>query len=212
MAVCSPLVCGESEIAVADTPAQCWSEQTWEDARSICTGSGARLCTVEELEADEAQGTGCNFDSQFVWTADDISCEPNQHVTVQVCDRQPNAEPPILCSDGYAASAIPPKCTDDSGSGAVRCCADTAVGTPCGFQVAENLCQMPGVSVTVGEEVDTLTNAPTGKGQRSFRRPMPDPGSMVRFRTDLVALALDFHQSSMYSTKFSSLKLHGHVG
>ena len=28
----------------------------WEEARSICTGAGARLCTVEELEADETAG------------------------------------------------------------------------------------------------------------------------------------------------------------
>ena len=36
----------------------CSAGESWEEARAICTGAGARLCTVEELEADETAGTG----------------------------------------------------------------------------------------------------------------------------------------------------------
>ena len=54
------------------------SSESWEEGRALCIGAGARLCTVEELMADEAQGTGCGFDSAFVWTSDDVGCVANQ--------------------------------------------------------------------------------------------------------------------------------------
>jgi hypothetical protein len=99
------MVCGESEIGVDGTDPQCWPDETWAEGRALCIGAGARLCTVEELQADEAQGTGCNFDSRMVWTSDDIGCEPFQHVTIQACQNGGRNGTP-LCRDGYAASAV----------------------------------------------------------------------------------------------------------
>lgn len=52
------LVCGETEITVAGDEPACFPGETWEQARSICTGAGARLCTVEELECARAQPPG----------------------------------------------------------------------------------------------------------------------------------------------------------
>ena len=102
--------------------------------------AGARLCTVEEVEADETRGTGatlpllhryglcsvlspavpqpgCAFDSVPVWTADDVGCTEGQHVTVIGGLQYGNGE-----------SAT---CAGDQEIAAVRCCADVTVGTPC---------------------------------------------------------------------------------
>lgn len=54
------LVCGETDLTVEGDPPACFPAETWEEARSICTGVGARLCTVEELEADETAGKNRN--------------------------------------------------------------------------------------------------------------------------------------------------------
>jgi hypothetical protein len=33
----------------------------------VCQEGGARLCTAEELQNDEARGAGCNYDGALVW-------------------------------------------------------------------------------------------------------------------------------------------------
>ena len=33
----------------------------------MCQEGGARLCTAEELQNDEARGAGCNYDGAIVW-------------------------------------------------------------------------------------------------------------------------------------------------
>lgn len=114
-------VCGESDIlgstvAGAD-PSGCNAEATFETARDICLGAGARLCTVEELEADETAGTGCGFDNSLSWSIDDVGCPSGSHVTV-IGRSTANADQTSACA------------TDDS-TAAVRCCADVEVTTPC---------------------------------------------------------------------------------
>jgi hypothetical protein len=179
------MVCGESDIAVEGTPAQCWPDTGWAEARALCISAGARLCTVEELMADEAQGTGCGFDHEFAWTSDDVGCEPHQHVAIQACDNSgvAAADQPANCRAGYSHSAVPPNCMDgETGTAATRCCADVRIGEPCGEDVAENLCQMPHVSVTVGTEVDTLTDMPVRSGSvrdGGFRQPVANPDMIV---------------------------------
>ena len=87
-------------------------------AERTCIGGGARLCTVEEVEADETRGTGCQHDNAMIWTVDDIGCADGQHVVVV----------------GSTANARrEAECRDDAGNEdeAVRCCADAEVGTAC---------------------------------------------------------------------------------
>lgn len=50
-------------------------------ALSICSHVGARLCTVEEIKANEAKGTGCSHDGATVWTSDQM-CRGG-HATVR---------------------------------------------------------------------------------------------------------------------------------
>ena len=34
-----------------------------------CAGVSARLCTLDELIADETAGTGCGYDLQYTWSS-----------------------------------------------------------------------------------------------------------------------------------------------
>ena len=51
----STSVCGESDLGLGG----CSGALRWSEARAFCEDAGARLCTVAELAADEARGTGC---------------------------------------------------------------------------------------------------------------------------------------------------------
>ena len=83
-------ICGESNIgnwALLDDPPngfqrQCFNALQWSAAKDVCVGSGARLCTVEEIHADETRGTGCNGDLRMVWSLDDVGCDSEEHVQV----------------------------------------------------------------------------------------------------------------------------------
>eukprot|EP01051_Picozoa_sp_SAG22_P000600 SAG22_NODE_17_length_32684_cov_34.234095_13_plen_105_part_00 len=63
-------VCGESDAGLGeDYTVNCFPAATWPEARAICDGTGARLCTVEELQGDVTAGTGCNMVGQTFFTA-----------------------------------------------------------------------------------------------------------------------------------------------
>eukprot|EP01051_Picozoa_sp_SAG22_P000598 SAG22_NODE_17_length_32684_cov_34.234095_11_plen_281_part_00 len=82
-----------------------------------------------------------------------------------------------LASDARCtAKGAGASCVDDTTPSAVRCCADVVVvqGSDCDEVVAENLCALPGVTVTLGGEVETATNRPTtysgsGRAGQGFR-------------------------------------------
>jgi hypothetical protein len=59
----SPFVCGESKLA-----GSCSGLVKWLDAQAFCAGAGARLCTLAELQADEARGSSCAANKALVWT------------------------------------------------------------------------------------------------------------------------------------------------
>ena len=60
----------ESVEAVADSPTSCSGRRLHRDARRFCRRQGARICTVAELRADAAKGSGCSLDGTRVWTND----------------------------------------------------------------------------------------------------------------------------------------------
>ena len=41
----------------------------WSHASSICLAIGARLCTADELQAEETRGSGCAHDREFIWSS-----------------------------------------------------------------------------------------------------------------------------------------------
>ena len=56
----------------------------WGAALQICQDVGARLCTVEELLAENTRNTGCNHDCQMVWSSQThTTCGADHHVAAQ---------------------------------------------------------------------------------------------------------------------------------
>jgi hypothetical protein len=65
----SASVCAETdELLVGTGERVCIRDVSYHEASQTCMGAGARLCSLEELLANEAYGTGCDFDHERVWT------------------------------------------------------------------------------------------------------------------------------------------------
>jgi len=47
----------------------CFHKENFVGAKSVCAANGARLCTTEELISDCTKGTGCNHDSDMLWSS-----------------------------------------------------------------------------------------------------------------------------------------------
>lgn len=47
----------------------CHKEKDFATAESICVANNGRLCTKEELNNNCAAGTGCNFNTEFIWSS-----------------------------------------------------------------------------------------------------------------------------------------------
>lgn len=47
----------------------CYGEETYESATNICASVNARLCTREEIQNDCTRLSGCEFDSQMIWSS-----------------------------------------------------------------------------------------------------------------------------------------------
>ena len=86
------------------------------DARALCAGAGARLCTRAELEANEAAGTGCGLDGKRVWSS--TACE---------VDTGEEGDGYFAVAGSTRAGMLPARCTRATATSvAVRCCADVA--------------------------------------------------------------------------------------
>jgi len=94
-------VCGESDLNLGG----CSGDLTWSEARAFCEGSGARLCSALELQADEIRGTGCQYDKQQVWT-------------------RSNCDGGFLLAFGATSGGSGTECAADSSTHPARCCAD----------------------------------------------------------------------------------------
>ncbi len=96
-----------SESVCGATPATCQASATWAQAKALCDDQGMRLCTVDELEADEANGSGCGFDDERVWSAS--ACGAAGYYTAAGATSAAQTHP-TECSDAATTTA------------AVRCC------------------------------------------------------------------------------------------
>ena len=101
----SPLVCGGS-----GSPSRSCGLVTFDQAVAGCAEVMSRLCTLAELQRDEARGTGCGFDGEFVWSADRRDCPIGEFVAVS----------------GASQFTKPPRCTRVGELVGLRCCADVA--------------------------------------------------------------------------------------
>merc|ERR1712048_956764 len=79
-------VWAESQLlSVGDGDEGCVHDATYEEAVMTCTGDGARLCTMEEMQGMCTAGTGCGHDSDMVWVSEGTgtaqpSIEPSSSV------------------------------------------------------------------------------------------------------------------------------------
>ena len=93
-------VCGNSQL-----DGSCSGAITWREAVSLCEDGGARLCSVAELQANEARSTGCGIDRDLLWTSD-------------ACDGGYN----LAYGASFGGSDTP--CVSGAEANKVRCCAD----------------------------------------------------------------------------------------
>jgi hypothetical protein len=147
----SPLVCGRSR---DDELRWICGEGNLEFALQSCSAVGARLCSAEELAADEAAGVDCGFDNRRVWssskTMGTLECSGNTSVT--------------LAGRSSFSDSYPPQCSQIfNDTAAVRCCADTAPGCRGGTtEACEYTCD-PGYT-HMGEHVCQVSGSFSGGG------------------------------------------------
>ena len=100
-------VCGETDLGLGG----CSGTLSWGDAKTLCQGAGARLCTADELLDDEAAQTGCNYDGRLIWSS--TSCGAGSYEAAY---------------GGSLSGITTTICTDASSTSTTyaRCCADTA--------------------------------------------------------------------------------------
>mmetsp|Transcript_21581 Transcript_21581/g.25520 ORF Transcript_21581/g.25520 Transcript_21581/m.25520 type:complete len:305 (+) Transcript_21581:72-986(+) len=98
-------VCGESDWGLGG----CSDEITYDNAELFCTSVGARLCTLSELQADEAKATGCNYDYELVWSSD--SCGTDQYYVEYGSTLQGSAS---SCESKSTSSGIYARCCADA--------------------------------------------------------------------------------------------------
>jgi len=69
------------------TPEPCSGNVTWQEALDLCCRQPGdyRLCTKEELDADVAEATGCDYDKFLVWTRRSSSTYFQTHGRRSVC-------------------------------------------------------------------------------------------------------------------------------
>jgi hypothetical protein len=106
-------VCGESDLNLGG----CSSDVTQSEARAFCESAGARMCTADELLADETRGTGCKHDNKMIWSS--TTCDGGYSV--------------VTGSSTRINEKRTPRCEDPESSYKLkaRCCADTdAVPVP----------------------------------------------------------------------------------
>jgi hypothetical protein len=88
---------------------------TWHEAHQLCTLRGARMCSVDELQANVAKTTGCDREQQRVWS--DTACGCGSVYT----------QGGAFSTEDVTAN--PRVCSSVNQKMAVVCCADEPVAT-----------------------------------------------------------------------------------
>eukprot|EP00615_Pteridomonas_danica_P019331 CAMPEP_0114387328 /NCGR_PEP_ID=MMETSP0102-20121206/7186_1 /TAXON_ID=38822 ORGANISM="Pteridomonas danica, Strain PT" /NCGR_SAMPLE_ID=MMETSP0102 /ASSEMBLY_ACC=CAM_ASM_000212 /LENGTH=1469 /DNA_ID=CAMNT_0001544393 /DNA_START=38 /DNA_END=4443 /DNA_ORIENTATION=+ len=107
----STSVCGES-----DVNGECSGDVNWDDARDFCQSAGARLCTLSEILDDDVRDTGCNYNTELIWSS--TSCYDG----VGMLDGYYTAYGST--SSGYDADTTKCMSRNIANSTYTRCCAD----------------------------------------------------------------------------------------
>eukprot|EP01052_Picozoa_sp_SAG31_P047104 SAG31_NODE_9284_length_1304_cov_1.387552_2_plen_225_part_01 len=103
----SDQVCGESDHGFDTGSTLCFggnidggldtATDGWFHAQTICFGMGARLCTSEELLADETRGSGCQHDLEMTWTS--VECTDGHIIAVGASNQAQGRVDDGSCTD-----------------------------------------------------------------------------------------------------------------
>jgi hypothetical protein len=106
-----PSTCAASKF---NKDTECEKMANGEEAADECNALGARLCSLEEVQAGATKSTGCGFDNKLIWTADGCGTDKIKYRMVFA------GNPKKSYTLGGA------QCSEDLGGAniALRCCAD----------------------------------------------------------------------------------------
>ena len=112
-------VCAESDNGLgADGATQCTKEAPFQQAQAVCYEAGSRLCTVAEVLGGSTTNTGCNLNSELIWTSSPCASGAGGKASAYGCD--PATTRCIRLRSGGDEVCQ----TDLSVMLGVRCCAD----------------------------------------------------------------------------------------
>ncbi len=108
---------------------ECNPKMLLTEATEYCESRGGRLCTTEEVYKDCTVGTGCNYDTEQIWTS---STEIYVQSMVTACGRSDyvNGYEVSKHTDGCGAEHEKLVIPDIDNKAAVRCCSDVDLGDP----------------------------------------------------------------------------------
>lgn len=113
-------ICGESEVLET-----CHRDVTHATAGQVCASVGARLCTADELGGDAARDTGCQLDTQYIWTSTACTDSAQEPGSIVRMGRAIGGDEPEL------AVQFAPYCAPHAtGTAAVRCCSEDPTQPP----------------------------------------------------------------------------------
>mmetsp|Transcript_8544 Transcript_8544/g.17309 ORF Transcript_8544/g.17309 Transcript_8544/m.17309 type:complete len:277 (-) Transcript_8544:79-909(-) len=113
-------VCGSSQYITGGNFYCFPNPVNFSQADDYCQSLGARLCTVEEVEDDVTELTGCGLDPTYIWTSSARDClSGSVNIAAGASKRaSPNVAP---------CCRLTTKCAAVSDIHNVRCCADNFV-------------------------------------------------------------------------------------
>lgn len=134
---------GRDVYGESDNGFGCNAEKTFDEANAICSSVSARLCTVDELEADCTRGTGCGYDSQHIWTSTPVvpctahseCADDGKDCTASTCNADGTCTHDIImgCAKSITCGSTGGSCpsprqreADTSELHEVRCCSDVS--------------------------------------------------------------------------------------
>jgi len=101
---------------------KCHSDQTFASATELCEAAGARLCTKDELEDDCTQGTGCNHDSDLIWSSTD-----DTPTTAPTASPSSSSNHMVVCGKTDGCGDEESRFASDNEKHEVRCCSTNAI-------------------------------------------------------------------------------------
>jgi len=108
--------CGQSQnLGGVGEMADCYDKHDWSFAAEVCARKGARLCSLNEIQSGVGKSTGCQHDSNRIWTGEPCAQSSAENYFYS------------LKGNGKQSSL---KCEPVSKRRGIKCCSDSAATLP----------------------------------------------------------------------------------